>query len=597
MSSDVSRRASEPASNQGAWLLAILVGAFAIRAVHLGSTSIFEAESFSVLMGRSVLRHATDIEGYLPRSYGWYLWPVAAAWANRLGGLTGLRLLAALLGTGTVLATFYLTRRLFDEGVGRVAAVFASVFPPAVMALLMLTLAAFARAWRRQARPDWLVAALCAVVFLSVKHSLAAVGLLLCVLAPLLDRRNGWTFTACVMITATGYVLAYRDVLGDMLQAIAAAGAAATPASTLVSRILRDHLAPAVIALLSLTTLVRGRSMTRRIVSMLLLGAIALALFPSTPWYDPEAWSHAAYPVLVLLPAAAFSASALAQWVMRGERMLSAAAVLLMAAGLFLLDGHGLTPSRRGFVLQWPNVNMVTEFLHERIQQGQRVLVDDRALRYPLDANTTQELVTDELLLGHVSGRNDEFYARAIRDGRFDYIVFDGNSTDAARALHDIAEQSIGTRYVERFRALQSTTGLDVVVFERISPPVTQPPNAPKIVVTSPTSGASVITQGNPPYTTLTGAVSRAPANARLRVEVYTDQWYAQGEPTAPAAKDGRFAIPIVLGGAGLQRCPHLVRVRLMSADQRILDEVVLTGVQRASIDSAQIPCPAAATP
>src|SRR5260370_16593510 len=72
-------------------------------------------------------------------SFGWYLWPALAATADRLGGLAGVRELAAALSVVTVLAVFAFARRLFSPVVGLAAAAIFALLGPAVLASRIAT--------------------------------------------------------------------------------------------------------------------------------------------------------------------------------------------------------------------------------------------------------------------------------------------------------------------------------------------------------------------------------------------------------------------------------------------------------------------------
>lgn len=599
-----SRRTPHITKQHSTWLLVILVAAFTIRAIDLNFNTAFEGESFMILMGRSVLSGAADVATYMRSAFGWYLWPAATAIADRAGGLTAVRLLAASLGTLAVAGVFMMTRRLFDERTGLVAALFFAAFTPAIlasriatpdaagMALLAFTLAAYVRAWQTGGWSAWIGASLLAMACVLVKHSLAAIIPPLCLLAPFLTRRRGWVFTLSVPLAVGIYAFWYFDVIRLMLATVANSASLRGREEDLLRLYVRDSLDVWAIGALALAAFVRGDRETRIIVAILLLLAATLAIVPASRTFDPHSWSHTVYPVLLMLPAAAAGALGLADRLVKQDRVLASALMTLTAGSLILVSGHGLTPVRSGLPVVWPNSAVVADFLRTRVQYGQRILIDDAALRYALSDLTAQDHIADEHALNFDGAVAPESYARAINLGYFDYIVLDGNNTDEARALQVAIEPQVMTRYVERMRTLQPNTGTDAVIYERVSPPVTRPVDAPTIVVETPQPGATVLAAGLHPSTTVSGHVERNVPGARLRFDVMTDDWYAQGDLLTPT-NAGRFARRVVLGGEGLQRCAHTIRVRLLAADDRILHEVLISGVTRSTQDSLTIPCPA----
>jgi len=585
------------------WLLVILTLAFTVRAIDLDFNTAFEGESFMILMGRSVLAGASDLGEYMRTAYGWYLWPAATALAEQAGGLTAVRLLAATLGTCAVGAIFLLARRLFDERVGLVAALFYAAFAPAIlssrvatpdaagMALLAFSLAAYARAWQTGEWKAWIGAAVLAVGCVLVTHSLAVVVLLLCLLAPLLHRRRGSAFALTVAAPLALYAFWYMGVWREMLTTIANAASTRTPDS-LIGLYVRHSLDVWLIAILAVVAFVRADRNTRRCIGVLCAGAVILAVIPVSPTFNSRALSQTIYPVILLLPAAAAGASGLADRLMSGDRVLASAMVVLAALSLFIVGGQGST-IRGGLPVDWPNAAVVSGFLQERVQYGQRVLVDDASLRLPLSQVTPTSRVVDQHGMQYAGLLAPTSFARAVADGYFDYVVLDGNVSDEAFAMHAAIQPAVMSRYVERLRTLQPNTGVDAVIYERVEPPVTRALDAPTIIVSTPKSGDTVITGGGTPSTVVTGHVERAPRDAVLRFDVYTDDWYVQGSPIAPSGARGLFSRRVVLGGGGADRCAHTIRVRLLSDDERILHEVIISRVVRTSADSVAIPCPA----
>src|SRR6266851_610678 len=107
-------------STYGWVLLVILAVAWYLRARGPNYSSAFMDESVYVVYGRMFLsgHFEAPLDHPLRFSFGWYLWPAMAAAADRIGGIGGVRELAASLGTITVLAVFGIARRLFSSATG-----------------------------------------------------------------------------------------------------------------------------------------------------------------------------------------------------------------------------------------------------------------------------------------------------------------------------------------------------------------------------------------------------------------------------------------------------------------------------------------------
>jgi hypothetical protein len=74
--------------------------------------------------------------------------------------------------------------------------------------------------------------------------------------------------------------------------------------------------------------------------------------------------------------------------------------------------------------------------------------------------------------------------------------------------------------------------------------------------------------------------VTGAEAGWYVRLEVFTNRWYWQGE-AVPIAADGSFRQPIYLSGSGRQQCFHLVRARLVDQSGRTRAAALNHGIAR----------------
>jgi len=155
-------------------LLGILAIAWYLRARDPNYSSAFMDESIYIVYGRMFLagQFEAPLDHPLHFSFGWYLWPAMAAMADRIGGLAGVRELAAALSVVTVTAIFGFARRLFSSVVALAAAAVFALLGPAVLASRIATRDAgaicffalglwlYVRAWQEEENGSWLAAAL-----------------------------------------------------------------------------------------------------------------------------------------------------------------------------------------------------------------------------------------------------------------------------------------------------------------------------------------------------------------------------------------------------------------------------------------------------
>src|SRR5437868_13991655 len=127
-------------------------------------------ESVYVVYGRMFLSRMFEspLDTPLHHSFGWYLWPAMAATADKLGGLVGVRELAALMGLLCVVSMYYFARKLYSAEVGVAAAAIFALLAPAVYASRLATPDAgalgffavgmwlFAVAWEKKTTAAWL---------------------------------------------------------------------------------------------------------------------------------------------------------------------------------------------------------------------------------------------------------------------------------------------------------------------------------------------------------------------------------------------------------------------------------------------------------
>ena len=591
------------APDTAGWLTLILLLSFAVRALDPLFNTPFEDESFMILMGRSILEGATDVDVYMRTAFGWYLWPVSVALADHAAGLLGVRLLAALLGTSAVGAMFLLTRRVFNERAGLLAAALFGLSTPAILTsrlathdalsvpLIVFGVWAWIRALQRGAMRDWLLAAVLFFGSFLVKHPMAAFFPGLCVAAMILDRRGGFVFSLALSLMVGGYALWYRDIILALLQFVDSFAAFRAPIGQLAAIYFRDRLDFWAFVGLSLVVVIRGGRRDRLSVLLLLIGALSFIAVHVGRRLDYHTWKHAVYPMLFLAPAAGAAIAGLGARMAPRTFLPTMLSGLAAAAAVYAAGRVGLHPAHGGLPFQWPDTRAVAEYLRPRVQPGQRVLIDDSAVRYQLRDLLPQPNIADQYWFDYQGASVPASYANAVRDGWFDYIVLDGTTSSEAKRMYDAIRPHLPARYAERLRAPQPATGMDALVFERVAPPVTRPRNGAEIMVDAPREGEIVFAAAGRPEVAVHGRVRNAPAGAVLHVEVRTNAWYPQGEPITEFGPDGTFERTVILGGTGDQQCDHTVRLRLVGPGDRLLHEVYIGRLARVDPDSVGVAC------
>lgn len=594
---------SRAAPDAGAWLPLILLLSLVLRAIDPLFNTPFEDESFMVLMGRSILEGASDVDIYMRTAFGWYLWPVSTALADHAAGLLGVRLLAASLGTAAVYGMFLLTRRLFDTRAALIAAALFGVCTPAILTsrlathdamsvpLLVFGVWAWVRALQRGDLLDWGLAAVLLFASFLVKHPMAAFFPGLCVAAMVLDRRGGFAFSLLLSLLVGGYALYYRDVILALLQFVDSFAAFRAPDEQLMAIYLRDRLDFWLFALLAAITGVLGDRRVRVIVALLFLGAFTFIGVHVARRLDYHTWKHAVYALLFLAPAAGAAVVTLAGRMWRGSFLPVMLTGLVLAGGGYLAGRMGLQSVQGGLPFQWPDTRGVAAYLRPRVQPAHRVLIDDSAVRYQLRDLLPQQQITDQYWFEHEGVPAPASYGNAVRDGWFDYIALDGTTSAEARRIYDAITPHLPGRYALRERFPQPVTGVDVLIYERITPPVARAAGGPGIVVEAPVAGSVAVAGGDRPVVLVQGTVQNAPPGATLLVEVQTNRWYPQGEPLRLDAAGGRFEREAFLGGTGEQQCDHTIRLSLLGAGGRLLREVYIDRVARVAPDSVGLAC------
>jgi len=280
---------------------------------------------------------------------------------------------------------------------------------------------------------------------------------------------------------------------------------------------------------------------------------------------DYDFWKHANYALLFLVPAAVAGLLFLVQQLFRKnylkQMQWGTVAVLSLALGAALL---GRVQDFEQFVF-WPNVSPALAFFEGCITPQEQILVDDTVFRYYFNPALSQGQIVDPMYFRYRDAAGHDLlgepaYKAAVSERAFTHVVLDGGMGEEASRL-DAAIRPLLIGYHLQMRAVDPVLGHDIEIYSREDGASSQTINAgaPSIQILSPETGSTV----NAQHVTARGLVTGAQPGWYLRMEVFTNRWYPQGE-AIPIAADGSFSQDINLGGSGKARCFHLVRVRML---------------------------------
>ena len=565
------------ADERGVALLLIALLAFWLRARDPGFTTAYMDESIYVVYGRMFLaRHfEAPLDSPLRWTFGWYLWPMLSAWADRLGGLIAVRELSAVLGTASVMAVYGFSKRLFGGAVGLGSAALFAVMGPAVMASRIATrdagsipffvfgLWAFVYAWQTNKWRGWLTAAACLICAFLCKYIVA----IYFVFLGLLALRRGWraalAFCLPMAIALGGYFAFYRQDLHYLLSYGGSYGSLRAPASEIWELYVARHFELWLMALLALLALAERKRRTACV--LFLLGAALACAFQWKTRADFDFWKHAVYPLIFLVPPAVHAVVSGAKLVVRtlpAQAAVSIAGVVILCA---VVAWTGRSLKYDEFVF-WPNVEPVLGYFEGRLPQNARILIDDSVFRYYFHPQLNQSQMADPFYFQYGEKQGEEAYRAAVEDGWFDYIVLDGGMGGEARVLQRAIQGHLQS-YSLLLEMPDPTLGQTIQIFQRTgsseSPTSAGAPAAgvqgqasgPSIEIFSPASNSFVGKVG-----TVRGIVHGAAAGWYLRTEVLTNRRYPSQQ--LPLQPDGSFEATANFGGEGEQACHQMLRVR-----------------------------------
>jgi hypothetical protein len=295
------------------------------------------------------------------------------------------------------------------------------------------------------------------------------------------------------------------------------------------------------------------------------LGALTVLVFQWQTRADYDFWKHVNYAFFFLVPAAVAGLLFLVQQMFKfsyaKQLQCGTAAIVALAIGAGYL---GKVQSLDRFIF-WPNVSPVLAFFENRITPQDRILVDDTVFRYYFNPPLHQTQITDPMyfLYRDASGHDllgPDAYKTAVAEHAFTYVVLDGGMGSEAATLNQAIRQELNG-YRLQMRAFDPVRGHDIEIYSLGTTSVDDGSNAatPSVRILFPETGGTV----NSAITPARGIVTGAQPGWYVRLEVFTNRWYPQGEGV-PIAADGSFHANIELGGVGRQQCFHLLRARVL---------------------------------
>ncbi|HEV8383500.1 MAG TPA: glycosyltransferase family 39 protein [Candidatus Acidoferrales bacterium] len=599
-------------------LLVIALAALQIRAQDLGYSTAYMDETIYVVYGRMFLsgNFQPPLDTPLQWSFGWYLWPAMAASAEKLGGMAGVRLLGALLGTLTVFAVYGFARRLFTPVVGLASAMVFALLAPSVYVFRIATRDAaalfffavgmwlYARAWQEREVRSWLGAALSFFAAFLCKYIVALYFPFLALLCFREGRQALRYFVLPLTSLCAAYAAYHLVDLYFLLHYGRGYESLRVPAGAAWEIYVTQRWDFWTLVALSFMAWRRGDAVRARVAGALWLGVFLTMLFQWTSRADFDWWKHINYALLFLIPLAMTGFLRMVRrWSDQQFFVLATLGVVVLSVVLGWVGGLW-KPHRYVF---WPNVEPVLAYFDGRLTPQNKLLVDDTVFRHYFHPPVPQGGIADPFNFEWRSNVDAPAYAAAIREGHFDYVVFDGGIGEDARRLQMVAHATMKDRYALRMTMPDPFRGQRIEIFERTDPPVAAPPASNiRVEITSPASGELVRTNGG--ETILTGRVAgsssseqeskswpfgaaqgKQDAGATVQIEVFTNKWYPQGAPVTPAA-DGTFRAKINLGGQGAAQCHHLLRARLLDSAGKVVASDSHFGIIRAMPDGSPPP-------
>lgn len=587
-------------------LFAIVAVAWYLRAHDPHFSSAYMDESVYVLYGRMFLaRHfEAPLDHPLNYTFGWYLWPVLAAWADRIAGLVGLRELAAAMGTVVVVSVYAFAKRLFSPAVALASALVFALLGPAVLVSRIATrdigslfffaigLWLFVRAWQQtkgRKWPAWLAAALFMFAAFLCKYLVAIYFPFFALMALRKGTRAILGYFVPLAILCAVYGIYYHSALISLWHYGQNYGSLRAPSAEAWHIYFThrwDFWILALFALLAWLS-VRELELGRWKVALLSLCAAILPLFQLVSRADYDYWKHINYSFLFLVPLAMQGLLFLLRRTGPLSYKIAAPVIIGCLAVGFGWIGNAWHIDQFVF---WPNTEPIAAYFQGRLASSARLLVDDTVLRYYCSPPLRQWQINDPFYFRYGSVSGAAAYSAAVRDGAFDYIALDGGIGDDAKQMAMSIAPELSARYVLRVSMPDPTLGQRIQIYQRRDPPAAAPPAAAsQIEIIAPASDAVVQTDRKAAI--LRASVRGIVPGDYVLADIFTNRWYRQSGKLRPGVPEGNLSATVYLAGEGREQCYHIVRVRLFNPAGHLLDSAMSFNVVRANPDGTVPVC------
>lgn len=448
------------------YLLAALLFAviFAIRATNWDFNTLHLDEAIYATVGEDVLSGVYQ-QGALQWMFGSYLYPAAAALANNLAGLAGLRILSAALSTAAAVFVYLTALRLFNShaalwalfifgltgisiNLGQLA-----VYDMLGVALLALTLYCLVLAVQKPESEtpyfEWAGVAFSLSVLAKYIGILLLPALILVVMAlHLVYGGRLWAiFAGIPWLSFAAPILIilgiYTALHVDDLQIVLSGQFANQPENrlTIIGSVLEQIGVPLVFALLGTAFGIRRvfavPNARRRKLVILVLVPVLFAAVLALPLYHVvtanirSLWKHNVYALVLLAPLAGYGLAAVLQslrsFVGSHNRLLKVGGAVLTAAAIFWFLTSAVRQNAN-FRHSWPNSHDVIAYLRlQTITPETRILSSSYAVyEYYFDFGTQDRATWGSVWYteyGELSGR--EAIQRAISECAYNVAVID----------------------------------------------------------------------------------------------------------------------------------------------------------------------------
>lgn len=582
-------------------IAAIIAIAWYLRARDPHYSSAYMDESIYILYGRMFLsRHfQAPIDHPLDYSFGWYLWPMLAAWADRIHGLVGVRELAAAMGAGIVWALCGFARRIFSPAVGLASALVFAFLGPAILVSRIATrdigslfffvigLWLFVRAWQKDTWPAWLFAALSFFAAFLCKYLIAIYFPFFAVLVFRKSRRAILGLFLPLAALCAFYGGYYYNSLLALLRYGRAYGSLRAPTSEALHIYFSNRLDFWILVALALLAFLSIREVSGWALTLLWCGALITPIFQLISRADYDYWKHVNYSLIFLVPLAMQGLLFLLRRLgSRPYKFTAPIAICCLSVGLGFL-GNSWHIDRFVF---WPNTKPIAAYFQGQLVNSDRVLIDDTVLRYTFSPPLPQWQITDPFYFRYDSKTGAPAYAEAVTNGLFDYIVLDGGIGEDAHRMAAAIEPSLSAHYRLKLSMSEPNLGQQIRIYERQNPPAALPSSTgPQIHLIAPVSNALVQTDRT--ATQLQATVNSISSGDYVIADVFTNRWYTQTGKIRPGAPDGNLSATIYLAGEGREQCHHIVRVRLFDPSAHLLSSALSFNVARANANGAAPAC------